>query len=191
MQRGELMSNVGTGTVAGPAIQVGTLDVVTGNYIPDPSDPFFSTAGIDVSELLGNGSGGFAAAGGSPLPVNSTPSGATNVDVALADLNGDGRLDMAVSDLTNSEVHVFLGDGHGGFSAGPTVATGPSPYVVTLGDLNGDGRLDIVTANPGDDTLSVSLAEGLGGYAAPISIPAGVQPTSLALGDVNGDGTLD
>jgi hypothetical protein len=183
------MSNGGTAAVTGPAIQVGTLDVVTGNYIFNPFD-FFSSIGVDATVLMNDGHGGLVAAAGSPILVSLTQGQGVKVGVSLGDMNGDGKLDIVAAD-PNGNVAVFLGDGHGGFTAGPIVAAGLFPWALALADLNGDGRLDIVTGNVGSNTLSVVLADGLGGYAAPISIPAGIQPVSLALGDVNGDGTVD
>jgi hypothetical protein len=185
----ELMSNVGAAAVTGPAIQVGTPDLVTGNYIFSPLDFFFSI-GVDATVLMSDGHGGLVAAAGSPVLVSLTQGLGINVGVSLGDMNGDGKLDIVAAD-PNGEVAVFLGDGHGGFTAGAVLSAGLSPWALALGDLNGDGRLDIVTGDEGTNTLSVVLADGLGGYAAAISIPAGIQPFSLALGDVNGDGTVD
>jgi hypothetical protein len=173
-----------------PVVSIqGTPDVVIASDLLDFTP---GSRGIAVGVGLNDGAGGLATAAGSPLSVSSTAGFFLfNVGVALGDLNRDGRLDMAVSDAANNAVHVLLGDGHGGFSAGPVVAAGSAPMTVALGDLDHDGRLDIVTGNIGDDTLSVMLADGLGGFSAPASIVAGSQPVSVALGDVNRDGYLD
>src|SRR5258707_10407299 len=110
------MSNVGAAAVTGPAIQVGTPDLVTGNYIFSPFDFFFSI-GVDATVLMSDGHGGLIAAAGSPVLVSLTQGLGINVGVSLGDMNGDGKLDIVAAD-PNGEVAVFLGDGHGGFTAG-------------------------------------------------------------------------
>jgi hypothetical protein len=186
------MSNVGTAAVTGPAIQVGTPDVVTGNDIFSPFDFLFSTVGVDVTVLMSDGHGALIAAAGSPVQVSPTYGASVNVGVSLGDMNGDGKLDIVTTSPLNDLVFVYLGDGHGGFTAGAVAVVASRPWTLALADLNNDGRLDIVTGNLGASTLSVLLADNsFGGYAAPISIPAGLQPISLALGDLNGDGTVD
>ena len=82
--------------------------------------------------------------------------------VALGDLNGDGKLDLAVANLNVSTVSVLLnttnpGASTPGFAAKQDVDTGPNPRSVTVGDLNGDGKPDLAVANVGSDTVSVLL----------------------------------
>src|SRR5262249_10897601 len=116
--------------------------------------------------------------------------------VALGDLNGDGRLDMATANYSSNRVSVLLASGAPG-SFGPNVeyAVGSSPTEVELGDLNGDGRLDMATTNSGSNSVSVLLNSSTpnpgGAFGAPANSALGSGPRSVAVGDLNGDGRLD
>ena len=63
----------------------------------------------------------------------------------LADLNGDGALDLATSSLSAVPIAVRLGHGDGTFAPAQPVAAAPGPSGIAAGDLNGDGALDLVT----------------------------------------------
>ncbi len=109
-------------------------------------------------------------------------------DVAIGDLNNDGKLDLVVP---TDKLAVLLGDGAGGFSAQtPDVLPGSNPNSVALGDLNNDGKLDAVVANRALSNILVLLGDGTGGFGAPLVI-SNVRPESVALGDLNADGKLD
>ncbi|HZU82613.1 MAG TPA: VCBS repeat-containing protein, partial [Polyangiaceae bacterium] len=120
--------------------------------------------------------------------------------VAIGDLNGDGRPDVAVSNgggMANllggdvNSVAVFFNRGRGVLSASMDVATGVGPRAAAIGDMNGDHRPDLVAVNYTDQTVSVLVNQGGGTFAAHVDYPAGSMPWSLALGDVNGDGLPD
>jgi len=68
--------------------------------------------------------------------------------LAVADFNGDGRLDVAVGSEGSDDVTIFLGDGRGGLRRSGS-------FRVVLADLDGDGRADAVTANSESHTISV------------------------------------
>jgi len=86
----------------------GKLDLVTANNEDD-----------DVSVLLGDSKGGFARAPGSPFPVGRSP-----YPIELADVNGDGKLDVVApnSGPGRRTVTVLLGDGRGAFSSGTSLS---------------------------------------------------------------------
>ena len=146
-------------------------------------------ANNNVTLLLGNGTGGFAAASGSPFAVGSTP-----YSVAVGDFNGDGKPDLAVANEFNNNVTVLLGDGTGGFAEAPgsPFAVGSTPSFVAAGDFNGDGKLDLVTTST-DNNVTVLLGNGTGGFASASGspFPVGTFPLSVAVGDFNADGEPD
>ena len=79
----------------------------------------------------------------------TTGTGSLPASVALGDLNGDGKPDLAVANYSSSTVSVLLGNGDWdfGFGAKTDFGTGSYPYSVAIGDLNGDGKPDLAVAN--------------------------------------------
>ena len=117
--------------------------------------------------------------------------------VAVADLDGDGRADIAVATAA-STVSVLLQTSPGTFASAVDYATGVQPFAIKAVDLNGDGRVDLLTANygasitPGTQGLSVLLQTStVGTFAAPAHFDTGYRAVALAVGDLNGDGSLD
>jgi outer membrane protein assembly factor BamB len=115
------------------------------------------------------------------------PSAATT-----GDFDHDGDLDLAVAARAADQVEVFLNDGGGTLTTGPTVTVGDAPGDVFAGDIDGDGWLDLVTANGGTPAnASVLLGDGTGDFAAQTAVDVGGQPTRVALADLDRDGSPD
>ena len=169
---------------AGPPSSVAVGDF-NGDGIADLA--FGNNLSNKVSVLLGNGTGGFTPASGSPFAAGNTP-----FSVTIGDFNGDGKPDLAIANFGDNNVTVLLGDGTGGFTAasGSPFAVGTAPRSVTTGDFNGDGKLDIVAVNEGSGNVTILLGNGAGGFTA-ASFPVGTSPFSAAVGDFNADGKLD
>src|SRR5439155_1426541 len=127
--------------------------------------------------------------------------GTNPVSVTVGDLNGDGKLDLAIANNNSSTVSVLLnttapGAATPSFAAKQDFATGAHPLSVTVGDLNGDGKLDLAVANFAANTVSVLLNTTAPGAATPSfaakqDFATGTQPISVTVGDVNLDGKLD
>ena len=112
--------------------------------------------------------------------------------VAVGDLNGDGRPDLAVANATTADVSVLLGTGAGSFAPPINYPAHTDPEAIAIGDLNGDGRPDVVTANQGSNDVSVLRGTGAGVLSAPThTLVGGLQPLGVAIADMNGDGSPD
>ena len=130
---------------------------------------------------------------GGPLfsaPFLSFNVGIGPISVAIADLNGDGRPDMAVANSGSNTVSVLLGNRDGTFGTRTDFTAGVGPSSVAIADLNGDGRSDLAVANY-SGTVSVLLGNGDGTFRAEAAFDAGSGPSGLASADLNGDGEKD
>jgi uncharacterized protein (TIGR03437 family) len=141
-----------------------------------------------VSVLLGDGTGGFNEAQGSPFAVGSEPD-----SIAVGDFSGDTVADLAVVNSGDNTVTVLLGNGAGGFTPGPgPYRVGSGPDSVVVADFNGDGNPDLAIANFIDSTVTVLLGNGAGGFTeaqgSPVAVGTNTEPASVAVGDFNGDG---
>ncbi len=142
-----------------------------------------------ISVFLGKGDGTFGAEADYPLP----PVYGDAFEVALADFNGDGKLDLAIAD-TNS-ISVRFGNGDGSFADPVSVPSGTYPSALTAMDVNGDGKQDLVYSGGGNNgyVLVTQLGNGDGTFGAPITygLPQNLSVAQLSPGDFNGDGKLD
>jgi hypothetical protein len=86
-------------------------------------------------------------------PVKKKPS-----TVAVADLNGDTFLDLAIANKTGFSI--LYGEPGGGFGDKTDYATSETPIGLTAGDVNGDGKPDIVVTNWNAASISVFLNQG-------------------------------
>ncbi len=117
---------------------------------------------------------------------------ATPVQSVAADFNGDGFVDLAV---TNSlGVDVLLGNGDGTFKPRVTypVKGSRGANAITLGDMNNDGSLDlIITQISTPAAVQILLGNGDGTFKTARSFPTIGSAVALAVGDFNNDGNLD
>lgn len=103
-----------------------------------------------VLVLLGNGDGSFTA--GDTASVGHLP-----YSEAVGDFDGDGNLDLAVSNYLDDTVSLLRGNGDGGFRPQTVYPVGSAPTAVVAKDFDEDGRLDLAASNGGDADVSLLL----------------------------------
>jgi hypothetical protein len=153
--------------------------------------------------------------------LNTTPTGAMTtsfadhldfatglapISVAVADLNGDGRPDLAVSNNGFPTVSLLVNAMSAGaktasFAARQDFSTLTSPTQLVLADINGDGRPDIVVAGIGAGSgptpvIAVRLnitpvGQASLGFSSPEEFTVDTGPFGVAVADVDGDGRPD
>ncbi|MCA9152480.1 MAG: VCBS repeat-containing protein, partial [Planctomycetales bacterium] len=166
----------------------GSSDLVIVN---DTTSPLDQTTSVVVRH--NNDFDGFSAAQEIALPLGARPS-----DAVLADMNGDGRLDLVLSSLDrwndgvdSSGVLILTNDGTGRFQLSESMSAVTNPMSLAVADYNGDGILDIATAHPAEQMLSVWLANGAGTFVATSPVSLQMAADHLTAADVNGDGRTD
>jgi FG-GAP-like repeat/FG-GAP repeat len=175
----------------------GRLDLAVGTagYAIVNEGPFIVFSG-GVSVLLGDGAGGFNQSQAPDFQNISVAS------IATGDLNGDGKLDLALGVVPQQMVsggadHVMtmIGNGGGKFTIDQDFVIPGAPISVLLGDFNHDGKLDLVNVDSMQGeffkTITIRLGTGTGSFASPNSLQIASNPKFVAAGDFNLDGNLD
>ena len=163
----------------------GKLDLVVPNYSSNTVSVFHNTS---------SGAGSISYAAKIDFTTGTWPS-----SVSIGDLDGDGKVDLAVVNSGSNTISVFRNTSSGAgiisYAARVNFTTGTEPSSVSIGDLDGDGKADLAVANNNSNTVSVfrNTASGPGSisYAAKIDFTTGVFPFSVSNGDLDGDGKAE
>src|SRR6266516_987987 len=160
---------------------------VNGDGRPDLVVPVANSSGrvTGIEVLLGDGSGGFSEAPGSPVSILA----GADISVAVADLDGDGKADLAVANTQKNEISVLRGAGTGAFGPLTTVGSARNPHDIAIGDFDGNGKPDLAALV--SNGVAVLLGDGLGSFHAPAGSPLPGSGDDLAVADLNGDGKSD
>jgi hypothetical protein len=192
--------DLATGTGPGPVV-IADLD---GDGKPDLIIPDDYAGDISIyRNISSTGSltaGSFAPRVILPMVVGSYD----NPDsLAIADLDGDGRLDIVAINADSKIVSILKNISSPGsittnsFAPRVDLAAGTTMRGLAVRDLDGDGRPEIVTGNYGDNSISIFPNVGTTGiitsnsFAARIDFATGSGPCGVAVGDLDGDGKPD
>ncbi|HXJ70548.1 MAG TPA: VCBS repeat-containing protein, partial [Verrucomicrobiae bacterium] len=122
-----------------------------------------------------------------PVPTAQGPN-----EVVAADVNGDGVLDLVLTNVDGNTVSILPGIAPGA-TFGPRIdlTVASTPNSVQVADLDGDGNPDLIVGDLG--ALGIQVLRGLGGgsFGAPTTFSTGTMPYEIALGDFNHDGVTD
>ena len=161
--------------------------LVQGDFNKD-GKPDLVLGGSTLQLRLGNGDGTFQA------PITISSGNDTIQDMAAADVNQDGNLDLVVTGISSDNVTVYFGNGDGTFQSPIEFATQSSPGSVAVGNYFNDGYLDIAA---GDGQGKVELLRNYGGknlvVANTLQVGTGSAPgiSRLRAGDINDNGITD
>ena len=187
----------GRGFAPDPATQARPISVVSGDFNKDgkldlvAANLFANT----ISVLIGDGTGGFSLPANIPVVADGRGSPA---GLAVADFNGDNKLDLAVAiEYNPGRVFVMTGDGTGGFTVTSLLDAGVNTTAVAVGDFNVDGKPDLAAVNKGDaimglaGNVSVFVNDGMGGFGSAANFAAGGTPVALVTGNFDTDSNVD
>ena len=168
-----------------PVAQSGSLVAADFNHDGKLDLAAVNSAGANsVTICEGNGDGTFSVADN--ITVGNEPFG-----IAAGDLNGDGEIDLVVTNAQDGTISVLLGNGNETFKSSFSYKVGNLPLPVLLADENGDGKLDAAVANFNDGTVQVLLGDGNGKLRAGTFVAATPKPVGIANADFNHDGIAD
>jgi len=184
----QFFRSLGDGGFAAPvALDLGGQPAFAGDFNGDGRQDILSidTAGV-MRVALGTGAG-FASA------FTITPAARTGADpgVAVADVNGDGRADLAV--VEGQAVRLWLGQADGRLVAGNSYQGAATDAQIAFARTNADGFADLVIVKGGSAT--VRLGDGAGGFVTRVdsafASPLAIGPGRGIVGDFTGDGLAD
>jgi hypothetical protein len=184
----------------------GQPDLVTVNGCSSSCDPIGPPQG-SVGVLLGNGDGTFR------VPITYSTGGYFANSLAVAYLNGDGTVDIVVTNYcgdnnivactTPGPIGILLGNGDGTFKpVAPYGSGGQGTAAVAIKDVDGDGNPDLVVASCGSEgcgafwpprpggVIGVLLGKGDGTFNPAVTYGSGSY-FAVAVGDVDGDAQPD
>jgi len=133
----------------------------------------------------------YAARPGPTLVAHARLDVADCFDTALADLDGDGHLDLAAVGFRPGGVRTFLGNGRGQLAFAAEVASSDGLTALAAADLDGDGRVDLAVANALEARIELYRGDGRGGIEPAGGVPTAAWPSTVVPADLDGAPPLE
>ncbi|MEW5924463.1 MAG: FG-GAP-like repeat-containing protein, partial [Candidatus Zixiibacteriota bacterium] len=150
----------------------GAMDIISADY-----------GGDKISVILSYGSGNYHS------PVHYTVGNGPN-DIAAADFNGDGYMDLAVCNYFDN-VSVLINQQDGTFGAQTIYTAANSPTAITAANFDQDSDIDFAIITESNDQILVFFNDGTGLFGTPSPISIGDNPRGIFTGDLDNDGSAD
>lgn len=132
---------------------------------------------------------------GSALRRNDIPAGEGPSAVISGDFNGDGNLDLAVTNEVADTVSIFIGIGDGKFNAPVDFPVGRKPMALVAADFTADGNLDLAVVNNGEGSdpgsITILIGDGAGSFAPGAVLTAGTRPIAIFATALTSSGRMD
>jgi hypothetical protein len=162
----------------------GKLDIVVSNFNSHSVSVFRNTST----------SGNISFASKIDFNTASQPAG-----ISIADLDGDGRPDLAVNTVNlTGYISILRNTGIGGtisFDGKLDIqVVGGSIEEIKTADIDGDGKTDVILPNYSANVVTIFRNTSLSGnisFASPVNVGSSENPISVAIGDLNNDGKPD
>ena len=104
----------------------------------------------------------------------------------MGDLNGDGNLDLVVSNDLSADLSILLGKGDGTFGRTLSLKTQPSTDAIAVADFNNDGKADLAvtsTARASAEIITVLYGRGDGTFASAVLFRGVSGPRGIVIGE--------
>ena len=187
-----VFTNNGSGVFGGGAVvsvsSSSTFGIVAGDLDGDGDrDVIVFSNATATSVYLQESDGAFTLASTTDLAVSGLTLGPHTIDPALADIDGDGDLDLLASNVQGVSVSLNLGNGK---FAPANLLTPPVRGGMALADIDADGDLDMLTSNGTQANVLTNNGQGVFTLASTVAVASGGVGSIIA-GDIDGDGDLD
>lgn len=202
-----VLRNIGTGNnlAFAPAVNytVGSqpraiaVSDIDGDGKPDLAVVNYNSHHISVLRNTGS-VGNISFASAVNFPVLYTP-----ISIAIGDLNGDGKPDLAIAKNNGNKITILQNTGSTGnlafsgeveYIVGTEYPNDSKPYSIAMGDLDGDGKSDLVIANFNTGTIAILQNTSSGGnisFVRKNDVSVGSGPVTVTIADFDGDGRPD
>jgi Bacterial Ig-like domain (group 3)/FG-GAP-like repeat len=183
--RPTITSLVQTGNEGNYTLTATTIDIINAPGIPAPTGTISFVDTSKNNSILGTASVDSGTRGLTFFNSKNLTMALEGNAVAVADFNGDGIPDLAVSDDASGQppLDIFLGKGDGSFiqtAVSPTV--GKYPAAIAVGDFNRDGIVDLAVSSTNDNNVTILLGVGDGTFNSAPDLLTLATPRSVVVG---------